>query len=224
MTSPVPRRSLLGVALLVPLAGCATSIGGYGVDEGVRRLLTLSSQRAFARLLRPGGFYDDALVRIAPPEPGPSGTNAGILGAILRTNAVRSRLAIALNDVAVDAADRATPVVLDEVRRLSVADALAVVRGGPTAATDLLERRAGRGVIDALLPGVVSGLDGDLAEVLSAAVAARTGVDYRALGQYVADQAARGIFRAIGREEQAIRADPRATRDPAIVALLLAGG
>jgi len=218
------RRSLIGIAALAPLAalaGCATALGRYGPDEGVRRLLDLSSRRAFARLLRPGGFYDDALVRIAPPGRAP-GSGAGLLAAILNTGAVRNRVAIALNDVAVDAADRAAPVVTDAVRSLTVADALAVVGGGPTAATDLLERRLGRRVVDALLPGVVRGLDGDLAEVLSAAIAARTGVDYRQLGQYVADQAAASIFRAIGREEQAIRADPRATGDPTIIALLLA--
>jgi len=222
------RRALLGVAILVPavaLAGCATSLGSFTPEEGVRRLLTLSSERAFARLLRPGGFYDDALVRIAPPPQtsGAAGSNSGVLAAILNTRAVRDRVAIALNDVAVDAADRAAPVVTDSIRTLTVTDALALVRGGPTAATDLLQQRAGRRVLDALVPGVTSGLDSDLAEIASAAVAARTGTDYRVLGQFVADQAAAGIFRAIGREEQAIRADPLATRDPAIIALLAPG-
>jgi hypothetical protein len=216
------RRALIHLLLVLPLGACATGLGGAGVDEGVRRLLTLSSQRAFARLLQPGGFYDDQLTRIAPPASA-AGTN-GVLGAVLRTDAVRRRVAVLLNDVAVDAADRATPVVIDTVRSMTVTDALAVVRGGPTAATDLLQRRAGRAVVDALLPGVVGGLDSDAAEVLSAVVAAQTGVDYRVLGQYVADAAAQSIFRAIGREEAAIRADPRATGDPAIIALLLAAG
>lgn len=226
MSAYPTRRSLVALAALAPFAtltACATGPGGFGLDDGVRRLLTLSSERAFARLLRPGGFYDDALVRIAPPAQ-PRGGEGGVLAAILNTAAVRNRVAIALNDVAVDAADRAAPVVIDSIRGLTVTDALAVVRGGPTAATDLLRQRAGRGVLDALLPGVVSGLDSDLAEIASAAVAARTGVDYRQLGQFVADQAADGIFKAIGREEAAIRADPRATGDPAIVALLLASG
>jgi len=222
------RRALLGVAILVPaaaLAGCATSLGSFSPEEGVRRLLTLSTERAFARLLRPGGFYDDALVRIAPPaQAGAAGGNGGVLAAILNTRAVRDRVAIALNDVAVDAADRAAPVVIDSIRSLTLTDALTLVRGGPTAATDLLQQRAGRRVLDALVPGVTAGLDSDLAEIASAAVAARTGTDYRVLGQFVADQAAAGIFRAIGREEQVIRADPLATRDPAIIALLAPAG
>jgi hypothetical protein len=224
MISTLPRRRFLQAACTMPIlaiGACAAPIGQFSLEEGVRRLLTLSSERAFARLLRPGGFYDDQLTRILPPDTAPGGTN-GMLAAILRTNAVRNRMAIALNDVAVDAADRAAPVVIDAVRSLTVADALAIVRGGPTGATQLLERQVGVGVVDALLPGVTAGLDSDVSEILSAVVAARTGVDYRALARYVADAAAQGIFRAIGREEAAIRADPRATRDPAIVALLLA--
>ncbi|MGN5373435.1 DUF4197 family protein [Sphingomonas hankookensis] len=72
--APLTRRHILGAtALFVPVAllgGCATPLGSYGVDEGVRRLLTLSSQRAFERLIRPGGFYDDQLTRLTLPETG----------------------------------------------------------------------------------------------------------------------------------------------------------
>ena len=67
----IDRRRVLGWAALLPMAaiaGCAAGPGGYSLAEGVRRLLTLSTQRAFARLLQPGGFYEDHLARIAPPE------------------------------------------------------------------------------------------------------------------------------------------------------------
>ncbi len=214
------RRRLLGTALLIPLAGlagCATPLGSYGVEEGVRRLLTLSSQRAFERLIRPGGFYDDQLTRLTLPETG--GRN-DVLTALLRTNAVRGRIAMALNDVAVDAADRATPVVLDAIRSMSFADALAVLRGGPTAATDLLARETRGAVFEAMFPAFSDGLRSDATEILSAIVAARTGIDYTALARSAADQAAAAIFRAIGREEAAIRADPRRTGDPVLTALL----
>ncbi len=214
------RRRILGTALLIPLAGlagCATPLGSYGVEEGVRRLLTLSSQRAFERLIRPGGFYDDQLTRLTLPETG--GRN-DVLAAVLRTNAVRGRIAMALNDVAVDAADRATPVVLDAIRRMSFADALAVLRGGPTAATDLLARETRGAVFEAMFPAFSDGLRSDATEILSAIVAARTGIDYTTLARSAADQAAAAIFRAIGREEAAIRADPRRTGDPVLTALL----
>lgn len=220
--APMSRRRILSAtAAMLPIAilgGCATPLGSYGVEEGVRRLLTLSSQRAFERLIRPGGFYDDQLTRLTLPET--AGQN-NVLAAVLRTNAVRSRIALALNDIAVDAADRATPVVLDSIRGLTLADAVAVLRGGPTAATDLLAQSARGAVIDALFPTFSNGLRSDTAEILSAIVAAQTGIDYGALARGAADQAGSAIFRAIGREEAAIRADPRRTGDPVLTALLL---
>jgi len=52
------RRSLIAALALLPLAACATPMGRYTVEQAVRRLLQLSSERAFARLTEPGGFYD----------------------------------------------------------------------------------------------------------------------------------------------------------------------
>lgn len=217
--SPARRRLLVQSTLLLPLLalpGCATTLGSYGVEEGVRRLLTLSSQRAFARLTEPGGFYDDQLTRLTLPDTGGN----DVLGALLRTNAVRSRVAMALNDVAVDAAERATPVVLDSIRSMSVTDAIAILRGGPTAATDLLQRQVGGALVEAMFPEFSAGLRSDALEILTAVAGARTGIDYMALARTGAEQAGQAIFRAIGREESAIRADPRSTRDPALIALL----
>ena len=44
------RRSLIATLALLPLAACATPMGRYTVEDAVRRLLQLSSERAFARL------------------------------------------------------------------------------------------------------------------------------------------------------------------------------
>ena len=216
------RRQLLGMAAALPLAalaGCATNVGGYSLDEAVRRLMMLSTQRAFARLVQPGGFYDDQLTRIDPAESLDRGAK-GMLGAVLRTNAVRRRIAIALNRLAEEAARRATPIVLDAIRDMRFADALAVLRGGPTAATALLETQTRGAIVDAMYPEIARLLESDLVEVVSAAIAVRTGVDYAVLAHDAAGQAGYAIFRAIGREEAAIRADPRSTRDPALIALL----
>lgn len=216
------RRSFVCAAALAPLAACVGTNRIYSLEEGMRRLLELSSQRAFDRLLRPGGFYDDQLTRIDPPAGMEQGERS-VLRAILRTNAVRRQLATGLNEIAVDAADRAAPIVIDAVRRMSFADALSLVRGGPTAATDLLEREVGGRLVEAMFPEFSSGLAGDLGEILSAALEARTGVNYAALARQGSRLASQSIFRAIGREEAAIRDDPRSTRDPAIVALLTPG-
>jgi hypothetical protein len=223
----VNRRRLLGWAAVLPaaaLAGCVAGPRGYALDEGVQRLLTLSSQRAFARLLQPGGFYDDQLTRLSPPEAlgrsAGGGGLSGVVRAFMQSEAVRRRVAVALNDVAGRAAERASPVVLEAVRGLSPADAVRALNAGPEAATGVLRERIGDRLIEVMLPEVAGLLRSDLLSALSAAAAEKTGIDYLELGRAVAGQASDGIFRAIGREEAAIRADPAATRDPVLIALL----
>jgi len=213
------RRSLIATLALLPLAACATPMGRYTLEDAVRRLLQLSSERAFARLTEPGGFYDDQLTRIVPPDLG-GGKGGAVLSALLRTNAVRNQVARSLNDVAVDLADNATPIVMDAVQRMTLADAVSVLRGGPTAATDLLARQARGSVVEALMPGASRALRSDMFEMLSAVLSASGGKDYAALANNVSGQIGDAIFRAIGREEAEIRRDPGATRDPILMALL----
>ncbi|CAM8672072.1 DUF4197 domain-containing protein [Sphingobium sp.] len=213
------RRSLIAALALLPLAACATPMGRYTVEDAVRRLLQLSSERAFARLTEPGGFYDDQLTRIVPPDLS-GGKGGAVLSALLRTNAVRNQVARSLNDVAVDLADNATPIVMEAVQRMTLADAVSVLRGGPTAATDLLAREARGSVVEAVLPGASRALRSDMFEMLSAALSASGGRDYAALADNVSGQIGDAIFRAIGREEAEIRRDPGATRDPILMTLL----
>lgn len=213
------RRSLIATLALLPLAACATPMGRYTIEDAVRRLLQLSSERAFARLTEPGGFYDDQLTRIVPPDLG-GGRGSAVLATLLRTNAVRNQLARALNDVAVDLADTATPIVMDAVQRMTLADAVSVLRGGPTAATDLLAREARGAVVEALLPGASRALRSDLFDMLSVAIAASGNRDIVAMADSLSGQIGDAIFRAIGREEAEIRRDPGATRDPVLMALL----
>jgi len=69
-SSTVARRAFMvgaaGTAVLT-LPGCS-SIGGISMVDAVRRLLTLSTQNAFARLTAPGGFWDSAVARFDVPE------------------------------------------------------------------------------------------------------------------------------------------------------------
>jgi hypothetical protein len=213
------RRAIVAGLLLMPLAGCATTMGNYSVEEGVRRLLLLSSERAFARLTEPGGFYDDQLTRISPPDVAGDRVSA-VLSALLRTRAVRERVAILLNDVAVDLASSAAPIVTDSIRRMTFADAISVLRGGPTAATDLLARETRGSLIEAIVPGMSRALRSDIFEMLLAALSVGSGRDVVALADTVSGQIGDAIFRAIGREEAEIRRDPRGTGDPVLTALL----
>ncbi len=221
----IARRSLIAAVAALPLLalpGC-TGPGAYSLDEAVRRLLTLSSQRAFARLLAPDGFLDDQLVRIEAPTS--LGDRTGpVVAALLRTAPVRNALAGILNDAAGEAAERAAPVVTDAIRGITLQDALALVRAGPTAATDILRNRIGDRVVEVMLPEAGEAIRIANDPVVAPVLQAATGVDIQSLANLVASQAASGIFKAIGREEAAIRADPAATRDPLLIGVFGVAG
>lgn len=218
--SHLHRRHILAAALAAPLLalpGC-TALGGFGLTEAIRRVLTLSSQRAFARLLQPGGFYDDRLARIElPPEIG--GPRAGsVVGAILAAGPVRAQLLELLNDAAVEGAGRAAPLIADSIRNASFADAAAIIgadSGAP--ATRALREHIGDRLVTAMFPEIGAALRVADDPLLGRVLQAATGIDIAGLGQYVAREAADGIYAAMGREEEAIRADPEATGDPVII-------
>lgn len=214
------RRSLLAAGCTLPLLalpGCA-SIPGLGMVDAIRRLLTLSSQRAFARLLNENGFFEDEAARIGLPQTG------ALASALLRTPLVQNELLRLMNRAAANAAEVAAPMVYDTIRSMSFSDAMSLVRGGPTAATDLLERTMGNAIVEAMFPGVGNALRAFDNGILNQVVRGATGIDFQGLQRHVSESAARGIYRAIGREEAAIRANPRATGDPLIIGVFgLAG-
>jgi hypothetical protein len=216
----------MGAGVILPLLavpGCATTGLDDSVVEGLRRLLAISSQRALTRLASDNGYLNDPEARLSLPN-AQGDRSAAVLGALLRSAPVQRQLLITINRAAGEAADRATPIIYDSIRSLTFSDALGLARGGPTAATTYLEQSIGDRVIDAMFPeigGVLRQFDGN--SILGPVLGAATGINIAGIQRMVTNQAARGLWRAIGREEAAIRAAPSSAGDP-IVAALLRGG
>lgn len=219
MSNPINRRVVLGgmtsVGVLA-LAGCS-SFPAFSLEEAVRRLLFLSSDRAFARLLQPGGFWDDQVTRLVLPES--LGNRGGVLARILTGPLMKDRLSRAFNDMAYDAAERAAPAVADAVRTIGVRNALALIRSSdPMAATAFLHQEMGTSLVELMVPEFGDAIRVSREPLVGEVLAALTGLDVGGIAQSLAMQADNAIFRAIGREEAAIRADPRSTNDPMLMA------
>lgn len=222
MNNPSRRSLLLGVGVAMPLLlvpACATTGLDGGVTEALRRLLAISSQRALTRLVADNGFLNDPEARLSFPS-APDDRSAAVLGALLRSAPVQQQLSLLINRAAGEAADRAAPLI-DSIRSLTFADALGIVRGGPTAATTYLERSIGDRIIDAMLPeigGALRQFDGN--SILGPVLGAATGINVAGIQRAVTQQAARGLWRAIGREEATIRTTPSLARDPLVESVL----
>lgn len=219
------RRQFLGAGsalALLMMTGCSQGLG-YSLTEAIRRLLSLSSQRALARLMAPGGFYDSQVARITLPDQlGGSGTGS-MISRVLLNGLVRDRLLRQVNRAAEKGAERAAPVIADAILSTSPQDAAAIIRAaGTPAATNLLRQHMGNALVAAILPGIDEGLRVFDNEVVTEALRAATGINFAVLRDDVTRKASDAIYAEIGREEMAIRADPRSTGDPMLIAALTA--
>ena len=195
------------------LSGCAGT-GPFSMVEAIQRLLTISSQRAFARLTAPGGFWDSEVARFDLPE---LFTGGSAIRSLLTSTLFRTQLQRQLNIMAEKGAERAAPVVYGAVRSTSIGDAVGIVRGGPTAATTFLRSRMGPALINAMIPGLADVLRVGADPVLGQAIRALSGVDLGSVAQAVAIRADNSIWYQIGAEETAIRANPQSTGDPLLI-------
>lgn len=220
-----PRRAILlgtaaaGAVALLP--GCS-GMGGLGgtpaLADVVRRLLEVSTRMAFAQLTAPDGFWTSTVARIELPVL--FGRPGGVMQGVLSSRPFRDQLQKKLNNLAEVGARRAAPVVADAVRSLTVADAVAVIRGGPTAATSLLRQQMGAGLVNAMIPALDDALRAADDPLIGQAMKLLTGVDLGQVGHALALNADNAIWYEIGNAETGIRRNPESSNDPVLIAAL----
>lgn len=219
------RRSFiagLGASgIAISLGGCAGGLGGFSMVDAVQRILFLSSERAFGRMLSGDGFWDQQVATLGLGSF--LGTRGDILSRILTSSLFKGRLEDAFGDIAYEGAERAAPIVTDAVRVIGIDNAIDLVRGGPTAATSFLRGSMGTRLIDAMVPELGSAMRVASDPLVGELLGALTGVEVGNVANRVAGNIDNAIWREIGVEEAAIRADPAATRDPLIIGVFGAG-
>ncbi len=216
--TPTSRRAMFrgtaGAALLITIPAC-TGYAPWSLEEAIRRLLLRSSENAFARLTEPDGFWDDQVARLGLSNL--LGTRGDVVARILTSALFKDRLEGEFADIAIEGSYRAAPIVADAVRVIGLRNAVDLVRGGPQAATTALRGEMGGQLIDAMVPELGEAIrvasDPLVAELLNAA----TGANVGGIAQRLAGNIDDAIWREIGVEEAAIRANPQATGDPALI-------
>ncbi|MDE1166010.1 MAG: DUF4197 domain-containing protein [Pseudomonas sp.] len=180
---------------------------------GLKDALTQGAQVAVKQLGTPGGFSNNPDVRIELP---------GKLGKAAKTmkklgmGAQVDQLEASMNKAAEAAVPQAQALLVDAVKKMSVADAKAILSGGNDSATQYLSKTSREQIREKFLPIVKQATDQvGLAKQYNsfAGQAATLGVldakDANVEG-YVTEQALNGLFEMIGKEEATIRKDPAA--------------
>jgi hypothetical protein len=181
------------------------------VISGLKEALSVASRSAAKRLSAKDGFMGDPAVRI--PLPGVLNDAQKRLQPFGMAGPLDD-LQLKVNRAAEAAAPTATTLVIDAVKSMTFDDAMGVLRGGDTAATDFLRRKTEANLRKAFRPyfdkalassGALSAVDGVVAKYGAGLV--RTDAK-----TWLADSATtgalNGLFYYVAREEQAIRRDP----------------
>jgi hypothetical protein len=200
--------------LVLPLAAAAAGIASLSNVDAVAALkqaLTSGAHAAVAKLGAENGFFGDERVRILMPD---SMRRTENLMRRFGMGKQADELILRMNRAAEAAVPEAKAVLLDAVKRMSVADAKGILTGGEDAATQYFRRTMSGPLVQRFQPIVVRSMEKvQLAESYDryAARGARLGLVRKEdanLEEYITRKALDGLFLEIAEEEKKIRRNP----------------
>lgn len=191
------------------------SAAGYNnqaqLVRGIKEALELGSNRAATSLSSTGGYANNPLYRIElPANVQPIASKLRQLGLGSQMDQVENLM----NQGAEKAAIEAKGVFIDAVRNMSVTDALGIVRGNSTAATDYFRTQTEVSLRQRYMPIIKQNLQqigfyNQYQQLLGTynmlPLANKPSLD---LEQHVLNMALDGLFKQVAVEEQLIRKDP----------------
>lgn len=220
---PTTRRRILGftrvslmagLLALVPLRTALAALSEGEASSGIQAALERGASAAVDMLGVNDGFLGNPKVRIALPERLRKVHSAARL---LGMDAQFEALEVGINRAAEAAVPQAKTLLIEAARKLSMKDAIAIVRGGDDAVTRYFRSSAEAQITARFTPIVASSINKlDLARQYDqlAAQGARLGLvkeDQASLERYVTARAVDGLFQIIAEKERELRADPIGT-------------
>lgn len=217
------RFAVFAVCCLFAVSGCATlkdlgyGTGGSGLDEatvvaGLKEALSVGTGRTVDVTGKVDGYFANELIRIALPEQ-LAPVAATLRGAYL--GSVVDELETGMNRAAELAAGGAREIFIDAIGHLTLTDAMAILRGSDTAATDFFRSRTRDALVTRFHPVVVQRMNEiGVSRLYSQALVAYDRIPLTSkpavvnLEDYVTERALSGLFTVLGQQEQLIRRDP----------------
>ena len=191
----------------------SSSSGSLSTDEivsGLKEALSLGAEKSGSKLSAPNGFFKDAAVKILlPKEVRDVESKMRMLGmGKLVDNAILS-----MNRAAEDASKAAAPIFLSAIKKMTVTDALNILRGKDTAATGYLRKSTSPELTSAFKPVIEESLKKvdatkywkDVFNTYNRFTSKPVDTD---INSYVTTQALNGLFYYVAQEEVNIRKNP----------------
>ena len=208
------RLTTLCAGLLLSASALALSLGDLSqrdASSGLKDALSQGAQVAVKQLGTPGGFNDNPDVRIElPGKLGKAAKAMKMFGKGEKVDALEA----SMNKAAEAAVPQAQAILLDAVKKMSVADAKGILSGGQDSATQYLDKTSREQIRAKFLPIVKQATDQvGLAKQYNnfAGQAMALGVvdaKSASIENYVTEQALDGLFEIIAKQEQSIRQNP----------------
>ena len=193
------------------------SSSGLSADEiagGLKEALQKGAQTGTAKLSSPGGFLENAALKIImPPEAQKIESTLRKLG----FNQLMDDMIVSMNRAAEDACKTAVPIFTTAIKEMTITDGINILRGSDTSATSYLRTKTNTALAQNFSPIIKTSLDKVNAtkhweKIISTynsvpLIGKKMNPD---LVGYVTDKSLSGIYTEIASQEKDIRANPAA--------------
>lgn len=180
--------------------------------SGLRQALSQGAQAAVLRVAKPDGYWADGMIRIPLPK-----AMAQLQRSLkpIGLSAPLDDLQLKLNRAAETAAPQARDLFGKAIAGMSIEDVAGVLRGGPSAGTDLLRAKTAKPLALAFKPslskamtdtGAIKALDKAITNPNLRAVMGAS--PQESLASFGTERALDGLFHYVAAEEAAIRTNP----------------
>jgi hypothetical protein len=183
------------------------------IVKGLKEALSIGSRNSVGVVSKVDGYFKNPLIMIPLPD------NIRKIERALRAAGLGREVdnfILSMNRAAERAAPRALDLFIGAVKEMTIPDAVSILRGNDTAATDYLRNKTSDKLYKAFRPEVSAAMDSvgvtrsfkklmDKAKKIPFLKSETVDLDH-----YVTTKALNGLFLMVGREEAKIRKDPAA--------------
>jgi len=208
------QAGFLGDILIDLAKPAAKSSDSQTTASGLKEALTIGAGNAVGLLSKPDGYFGNQMVKILLPKQ--IQTAADVLGKIGYQQQV-DEFVLSMNRAAEAAAPKAKSIFVDAITQMTFEDAMKILRGNETAATEYLKSKTYSTLADSFRPIISSSMNNvGVTRRYDQLIGTYTktfplfGLESLDLDNYVTTRALDGLFYMIGEEEKNIRTNPAA--------------